>query len=376
MTILPLGRLLTEIPAGKSGNTMAKGDFCIVCGSEGPLSSDRMCESCLRSRVTLSLMPEKIQQFRCAKCGAHEVKGRWSQINSNDLCDLRIRENLVIDERSDNSQVEFSIQEIDDRTKRLHIEVNAEVDGYIFSDSHSPLLQTSNAVCPPCTRKAGDYFEAIVQLRSAGRKLSPKELSDLRKTLDQVISSMEPNPMFFVTKEGSVPGGWDLQMGSKALARAWGRKLVKLFGGTIKESSTVVGVSDGADVTRLTMSYRKPAYGIGDVIRYKKSIWLVDSWQKDGPIIRRMDRFERTGATWRDMERSIVVCPSIDQKVVQILNRDSSGAEFMDPVDYRVATVALPYNDDGSSRELRIGFIDGEWLAVPVTDKGGFDGRN
>ena len=352
------------------------GEFCIVCGAQGPLSSDRMCESCLRSRVKLSLMPEKIQQFRCAKCGAHEVKGSWSQIDSNDLCDLRIRENLVIEERSENSQVEFSVQEIDDRTKRLHIDVNAEIDGYVFSDAHSSLLQTSNAVCPPCTRKAGDYFEATVQLRSAGRKLSSNELSDLRATLDQLIDSMEENPMFFVTKEGQVPGGWDLQMGSKALARAWGRKLVKLFGGTIKESSTIVGVSDGTDVTRLTMSYRKPAYGIGDVVRHKKSLWLVDSWQKDGPILRKMNRFERTGATWRDMERSTVVCPNSEQKVVQILNRDSSGAEIMDPVDYRVTTVALPYNDDETSRELRIGFIDGEWLAVPVTGKAGSDGGN
>lgn len=345
------------------------GEFCIVCGANGPLSSDRLCESCLRSRVIMSKLPEKIQQFRCAKCGSHEIKGRWSQISSTNLSDLRIRENLVIEERSENSKVEFSIQEIDDRTTRLRVEVTAEIDGHTFSDSHTSLLQTSNAVCPPCTRKAGDYFEATVQLRSAGRKLSPSELSSLRATLDDVIESMESNPMFFVTKEGSVPGGWDLQMGSKALAKSWGRKLVKLFGGTVKESSTVVGVSDGADVTRLTMSYRKPAYGLGDIVRHKKSLWLVDSWQKEGPILRKISRFERTGATWRDMERSSVICPNGDQKVVQILNRDSSAAEFMDPEDYRVATVALPYNDDGESDKLRIGFIDGEWLAVPVSDK-------
>jgi|TARA_B110000263_G_scaffold160115_1_gene139194 nonsense-mediated mRNA decay protein 3 len=287
------------------------------------------------------------------------------------IADLRIRDNLVLDERAKKVTVDFSVQEIDSRTNRLHVDVSGTIDGYEFHDSHSPLLQTSNAVCTPCTRKDGDYFEAIVQLRSAGRKLNEEELSSLRSTLDELLQSMEPNPMFFVSKEGPVTGGWDLQMGSKSLARSWGRKLTKSFGGSVKESSTVIGVNAGVEVTRLTLSYRKPAYTIGDAVRFKKSLWIVDSWQKNGPILRKVDRFERTGTTWRDMEASSVVCARSEQRIVQVLNRDSSAAEFMDPSDYKVSTVALPYDDDGLSEELRIGFIDGMWLALPLSGKGG-----
>ena len=64
-------------------------------------------------------------------------------------------------------------------------------------------------------------------------------------------------------------------------------------------------------------------------------------------------------------ESSSVVCSCSDQSVVQILNRDTSGALVRGSQDYKVSTVALPYDDDGSSEELRIGFIDGEWLALP-----------
>ena len=287
------------------------------------------------------------------------------------IADLRIRENLILEERAKKVAVDFSVQEIDQRTNRLHVEVTGTIDGYEFHDSHSPLLQTSNAVCTPCTRKDGDYFEATVQLRSAGRKLNEEELSSLRSTLDELLQSMEPNPMFFVSKEGPVTGGWDLQLGSKSLARTWGRKLTRSFGGSVKESSTVVGVNEGVEVTRLTLSYRKPAYSIGDVVRFKKSLWIVDSWQKVGPILRKVDRFERSGATWRDMESSSVECTRAEQNKVQVLNRDSSAAEFMDPSDYKVSTVALPYDDDGEAVELRIGFIDGEWVALPVSGKGG-----
>ncbi len=348
---------------------MAGGAFCITCGAEPPLSSDRLCEGCLRKRTTLSKMPDRIQQNRCAKCEAYEVNGRWSQMGDNDLADLRIRENLVLEDRAGKMDVGFSVEAIDDRTSRLHVEVEGEIEGHQFHDSHSPLLQTSNAVCTACARKAGSYFEATVQLRSAGRKLEAQELADLRATLDDLIDSMEAIPLFFVTKEGPVPGGWDLQLGSKSLARSWGRSLVRAFGGSVKQSSTVVGSNDGIDVSRLTLSYRKPAYALGDVVRHNKGLWVIDSWQKEGPILRRLDRFERSGATWRDMESCSVACSREEQHLVQVMNRDSSAAEVMNPSDFRMSTVALPYDDDGKASELRIGFIDGEWVALPVLAK-------
>ena len=345
---------------------MSEGAFCIICGAPPPLTSERMCETCLRQRTELSKLPERIQQSRCAKCDSYEVRGRWSKMDAEDIADLRIRENLVADERAQNVEVSFSVAVIDDRTCRLHVGVSGTIEGYQFDDSHESLLQTSNAVCTPCTRKAGSYFEATVQLRSAGRRLDDVELKQLRGTLDEMLENMESDPMFFITKEGQVTGGWDLQLGSKAMARNWGRRLVRSHGGTIKETSTVVGSNDGIDVTRLTLSYRKPAYDLDDVVRFRKQLWMIDGWQSDGPSLRRLDRYERSGASWRDMEKSNIVCPSREQHVVEVMNRDSSAVEVMDPTDYRMVTVALPYDDDGQANRIRIGFIDGAWVALPA----------
>ena len=88
-------------------------------------------------------------------------------MDTHSVADLRIRENLTLEDRARDVKVSFSVQEIDQRTNRLHVDVSGSIDGYEFQDSHAPLLQTSNAVCTPCTRKDGDYFEATVQLRSA-----------------------------------------------------------------------------------------------------------------------------------------------------------------------------------------------------------------
>jgi hypothetical protein len=69
------------------------------------------------------------------------------------------------------------------------------------------------------------------------------------------------------------------------------------------------------------------------------------------------------------MEKCMVICSFEDQYLVDILNRDSSAVEIMDPVDYKIVTVALPYDDDNQKSRIRIGFIGDLWLAIPGTKK-------
>ena len=176
---------------------------------------------------------------------------------------------------------------------------------------------------------------------------------------------MEADPMFFITKEGPVVGGWDVTLGSKSLARSWARHMIQRWGGQSKETHSVVGQKDGIEVTRLTVLYRRPGYSLGDVLRWRNRLWMVSAWQKDGPILLAHDRQEKTGASWRDLEKAIVMSRYGEQIEVDVLNRDASAAEFMDPRDYRMQTVRLPYDDDGEQPRLRLGWITDEWVAVP-----------
>ena len=114
---------------------MSKDAFCIVCGASSKLSSNRLCESCFRKRVTLSKISNTIQQFRCPKCESYEIRGRWSKIDNESLADLRIRDNLELDERAEDVNVEFALQVIDDRTNRIHLDVSGTIDNFLFEDN-------------------------------------------------------------------------------------------------------------------------------------------------------------------------------------------------------------------------------------------------
>ncbi len=296
---------------------------------------------------------------------------RWGHHPDEEYEEGLVSESLEVHNDTQALGIGILRQVMDERNTRLSVQVSGFISGVEFESIHSTMVRISNAVCPTCTRKAGNYFEATVQLRSSGRRLSEQELKAVRATFDDYLGSIDPDPMFFVNNEGDVQGGYDMVLGSKALARGWTKHLLRKFGGTSKETNSIVGRKDGEDLTRLTISYRKPAFDIGDVVRRKDKYWLIASWQKEGAIISAVDRLQRTGLTWRDLEKTTVVSRWHEQFMIEVLNRDSSAAEFMDPNDWKVKAVSLPYDDDGAQSSLRIALIADEWVALPTLAGGG-----
>ena len=57
----------------------------------------------------------------------------------------------------------------------------------------------------------------------------------------------------------------------------------------------------------------------------------------------RVDRRERTGATWRDLESAKVVAQRHDLVDVEFVTEDASVGEFLDPTTWAMESVQLPY---------------------------------
>ena len=339
------------------------GDFCLVCGSENPLFSGRMCEECTRKRVKLVEVPENVPWVRCARCGIVEIQGKWVFISEENIWNELIQRHVLFHKDVANIGLAFESQTISDRHTLLHLQVEGVVDELLYTETHTMRARMANGVCLTCTRRAGNYFEATVQVRSSGRRLSDEEFKILRTSLDVVIENLSDDPMFFITSEGAVTGGYDVVLGSKGLARAWGRHMASNFGGHISESNSTVGRKDGIDVTRLTLLYRKPGYDLGDVVKWKDHFWRPASWSKDGAVMERIDRRERTGATWRDLEHSNVVCQMKDFISVELITEDSSVGEFLSPDNWQMTAVRLPRDYKGD-KKLLLARVEDEWMAL------------
>jgi nonsense-mediated mRNA decay protein 3 len=181
--------------------------------------------------------------------------------------------------------------------------------------------------------------------------------------LDDVLEKLSDDPMFFITSEGPVTGGCDVVLGSKGLARTWGRHMVTEYGGMIVETNSTVGRKDGIDVTRLTLLYRKPGYEIGDVVIWRDNMWRPSSWTKEGALMERVDRQERTGASWRDLESARVIAQRHEFITVDFINEDASVGEFLDPNVWTMQSVRLPFDHTPGRKGILIR-LDGEWVAL------------
>lgn len=340
------------------------GEFCLVCGAEPPLFGDRMCEPCTRARTQLATVPENVPWVRCARCGIVEIDGKWEQTTEADIWDELMHRNVGIHERAEDIQLAMEPVKVSDRHTLLHIQIEGVIDELLYQEEHRMRTRMANGVCLTCTRRAGNYFEATVQLRSSGRRLSEEEFTKLRHTLDLVLEKLSDDPMFFITSEGPVTGGYDVVLGSKGLARSWGRHLVDEYGGMVVETNTTVGRKDGVDVTRLTLLYRKPGYEIGDLVQWRRQHWRPATWTKEGAVLERVGRRERTGASWRDLEHAKVVAQRKEMLTVDFINEDATVGEFLDPSSWNMEAVRLPF-DHVPGRQGLLAKVDGEWMTMP-----------
>ena len=340
------------------------GEFCLVCGAEPPLFSGRMCEKCTRDRVSLVKVPKNVPWTKCARCGIIDFQGKWSHVDSEDLWYELVQRNVEFHTEVEDLEVGLVAQEVDGRHTLIHLEIEGVIDDLLYTEKHTMRARMSNGVCLTCTRRAGNYFEATVQLRSSARRLSEEEFQTLRATLNDVLEEMPEDPMFFITNEGPVTGGYDVVLGSKALARAWGRHLISEHGGQITTTTSVVGRKDGVDLTRLTLLYRKPGYEIGDVVRWRGDLWRPSAWSGEGAILEKISRRERTGASWRDLENANVVARMSELVYHEPLSEDSSVAEFLDPSNWKTTAVRLSY-DHVPGRTLLLARVDGDWICLP-----------
>ena len=153
------------------------GAFCLVCGDPPPLFTDGMCEGCSRARTHLVEVPANIPWTRCARCGAIEVEGRWGAMEEEALFDDLVQRYVKVHQDAQDVAIAMMPQPITERHTLLHLEVEGVIDDLLYTEQHTGRARMSNGVCLTCTRRAGNYFEATVQLRSSGRRLEDDDQS-------------------------------------------------------------------------------------------------------------------------------------------------------------------------------------------------------
>ena len=217
-------------------------------------------------------------------------------------------------------------------------------------------LHTSLSTCPVCTKKLGNYHEAILQLRGEKGERQDFILSYLVDLVDNAQSKD-----VFLTKMDRIKEGYDLFLSDKQFVRSMARKAIDRFGGSFKETSHLVGMKNGTELYRITVSVRIPNFQKGDVLKTDKNLYLVVSIKADLVTLISFASRSRSKKKLEDLEDRTVYRNGEDIKEAEILYREGKTAYIMDPFDFKEKAVV---DADGSAR-LKVVRVDEELFVVP-----------
>ncbi len=217
-------------------------------------------------------------------------------------------------------------------------------------------LQTSPSTCPVCAKKLGNYYEAILQLRGEKGQLLDSILSQL---LEEVENA--PSRDVFLTKMDRKKEGYDLLLSDKQYTRSIARRAIDHYGGTFKETSHLVGMKEGSELYRITVSIRIPNFQKSDVLSVDKNLYLVVSIRADVVTLLNFRTRSREKKKLQDLEGYSVYKGGETVKEVDVLYRQGDTAYILDPFDFK----EKPVVDVKGKGKIKVIKVEDEIFVVP-----------
>lgn len=237
--------------------------FCPKCGKETEEFFDSVCEDCFRQGITL-LEPEgqELSVSICPHCGGF-FKGK-EQTSIELAVESAVRKALG-KKYGPETAIELAELHVElaenKRSARVYLVVKAEISGVTIEESGDRTFTLKRAICDRCSRIAGGYYAAIVQIRADWRIPTDEELALAESIAYSVRGEAE-----FVSKEQMLKEGLDIYVSSADYGRRIARAVVKQFGGNYSESQKLYGRKGGRELYRVTFLVRLPGYSEGDVL--------------------------------------------------------------------------------------------------------------
>jgi len=198
--------------------------FCIKCGNNAVVGN--FCKKCFLEKESLF----RIKNFRITKC---DVCGSFYERRKIEIGDA-IKKRLITKHKIKGIRISY-------RKHGNHISAEIECSGIIkpFSKAEKKTVDiiVDTRKCDDCTKLAGNYYEAVLQIRGDNRE----------KILEMIKQS---NALCYIR---DVDKGYDVRLVKKHDA-AKVANILKLY--MIKRTAKLVGEKDGKKIYRAYYSIR------------------------------------------------------------------------------------------------------------------------
>ncbi len=252
--------------------------FCVECGKEGPIFRNGVCLSCYLKHTQFSKGPAILDITCCPRCSSYKNKNTWIHEPFHDILKRHIKDAFSISPEMKNVEIQTKCNE-QNRVLLCTVSISGFLQEYQITEQHSLTVRIRHNTCNICSREAGGYYEAIIQIRAEKRAFTDEELQTFRSTVENIVEQHQKDGKrgLFITDIDVKREGLDFFLSEKTTAFSIAKKLQEQFGGNFKQSASMVGMKDSREVYRMTYLVRIPAYRNGDFFSYDDSFLMIVS---------------------------------------------------------------------------------------------------
>ncbi len=350
-------------------------NFCVECGRECAESLDGMCIDCWLEGRDLIALPHHVDLRVCTNCGEYESGTRWVAKERLEAVEDAAAEALLVVRGAEVTAVGTLARELDPRTWEVSVQADCDIQGFQAEGEAVTTVRLKNTVCRRCSRQLGNYYEAILQLRSASGRLGDAERErSLAAVEESVARHAAADRGVFVTKTETVPGGVDVYLSSMSVARSIAREFVDSRCAETKESPKLSGQTpDGQDMYRLTVLVRLPDFAPGDVVAYRgRHCKLLRLSGSGGKVLDLEDFRERT-VRRGDVPEIRLHERACDLRDATVVSSSASEVQVLDPDTYAAVDLRVPEGAE-TGETVKVVSVDGVLYYVPRPGSWGVPG--
>jgi nonsense-mediated mRNA decay protein 3 len=317
---------------------------CPKCGRECNILFDSVCKGCFFETFKLFELPLVLHVRICSGCGAYFHKSRWEDIGSlEDVVLKAVEDALLIHNEAGDVEVYLEPREVTPYIYMVRAEVDAVVRGEPTHAEAETEVRVQRTSCDMCSRESGGYFEAIIQIRAAGRFPTEEERKRSSAIAREAMESMRKkgDRLAFISHSLEQKEGIDLYMGSMNASRQVCRLINSELGGSFSESPTLIGMKDGKNLYRVTFAVRLPEFRPGDVIRFREKVIQIKSSGKkvNGIYLEDGSRFLSNPEELKSAEKIASIGDAVLTVLVSI---EENAILVLDPETYETVAVKKP----------------------------------
>ncbi|MFW6196385.1 MAG: 60S ribosomal export protein NMD3, partial [Thermoplasmatota archaeon] len=286
---------------------------------------------------------------------------------------------LMLEKIEDSVSVSAAVDgysfEVDFREKDLR-NIETTISAKLFSNDMEKEVELNTTIslkksqCKSCSRKHGNYYEAILQIRPTNKAMTDDQKDYITKIVHERVSLTSDNEKkVFITSELEKHGGLDFYLSDKKTTKRLSKEIADKYGGEITTSAELAGMEDGQEVYRMTYSVRLPEYEKNDFVEYESKIYRIKKINPKAGYIVLFDL--KTGElknidNWDADKLSVLGGEELIKKAV-VVSENEKELKLLDPDSYKTVTVLRPDNTSIEEGEVKIVKVNGK--IYPIAEK-------